>query len=104
MDNVMLQGVLNDITERKRAEFAAQQLASRDTLTGLLNRRGIDAGIAAVFEDRQREPDLAIAFMRLALDYFKQNNDNYGTDAGDFVLCRVDDVPDRSEACTELVS
>src|SRR3546814_2250833 len=51
MDNVMLQGVINDITERKRAEFAAQQLASRDTLTGLLNRRGIDAGLAAVFEE-----------------------------------------------------
>src|SRR3546814_3647535 len=34
MDNVMLQGVINDITERKRAEFAAQQLASRDTQIG----------------------------------------------------------------------
>src|SRR3546814_7355006 len=75
--NVMLQGVINDITERKRAEFAAQQLASRDTLTGLLNRRGIDAGLAAVFEDRHREPDLAIALMLIDLDYFKQRSEEH---------------------------
>src|SRR3546814_13510136 len=93
--NVMLQGVINDITERKRAEFAAQQLASRDTLTGLLNRRGIDAGLAAVIEDRHREPDLAIALMLIDLDYFKQVNDTYGHAAGDIVLCRGADILER---------
>src|SRR3546814_7872465 len=104
MDNVMLQGVINDITERKRAEFAAQQLASRDTLTGLPNRRGIDAGLAAVFEDRHREPDLAIALMLLDLDYFKQVNDTYGHAAGDIVLCPVADILQRIVRRTDLVA
>ncbi len=42
----LLQGLLNDITDRKRAESAARELASRDTVTGLLNRRGLDAALA----------------------------------------------------------
>ena len=42
-----LQGVVNDITERKQEELSAKELASlatQDTLTGLLNRRGLDMG------------------------------------------------------------
>ena len=37
----VLQGVLNDITERKRMELSSRRLATHDALTGLLNRRGI---------------------------------------------------------------
>src|SRR3546814_15966341 len=86
---------MTDMTERKRSEFAAHQLSWRDTLTGLLNRRGIDAGLDAVFEDRLREPDLAIALMLIDLDYFKQVNDTYGHADGDLVMCRVADILER---------
>src|SRR3546814_17702792 len=95
---------MTDMTERKRSEFAAHQLSWRDTLTGLLNRRGIDAGLAAVFEDRHREPDLAIALMLIDLDYFKQVNDTYGHAAGDIVLCRVADILERTVRRTDLVA
>lgn len=102
--STMLQGVINDITERKRAEFAAQQLASRDTLTGLLNRRGIDAGLAALFERRRHEQTLAIALMLIDLDYFKQVNDTHGHAAGDIVLKRVAEILEGAVRRSDLVA
>lgn len=102
--SAMLQGVINDITERKRAEFAAQQLAARDTLTGLLNRRGIDAGLAAVFERRRHEPGLTVALMLMDLDYFKQVNDTYGHAAGDIVLHRVAEILEHAVRRSDLVA
>jgi GGDEF domain-containing protein len=44
-----LQGVINDISDRKQSELSAQEMASQDILTGLLNRRGLDANLGAVF-------------------------------------------------------
>lgn len=99
-----LQGVLNDITERKHAELAARQLASRDTLTGLLNRRGLDHSLAVLFERRQREPDLQLALLLIDLDFFKQVNDTHGHEAGDIVLRRVAAVLERSVRRTDLVA
>lgn len=89
MDHGLLQGVINDITERKRSEQAAQQLAISDALTGLLNRRGLDLGLKAAFERRRHEPGLRIALIQIDLDWFKQVNDCYGHDAGDVVLRHV---------------
>src|ERR1700736_6268353 len=45
----VLQGVLNDITERKRMELSSRRLASHDALTGLLNRRGIASSLSDLF-------------------------------------------------------
>jgi diguanylate cyclase (GGDEF)-like protein/PAS domain S-box-containing protein len=103
VDARMLQGVINDITERKRAELAAQQLAQRDTLTGLLNRRGLEAGLKAVFERREREP-LPVALMMMDLDYFKKANDTYGHAAGDILLKRVAEILERTVRRTDLVA
>ena len=44
-----LQGVVNDITERKEAELSAKEQASQDTLTQLLNRRGFEMALGAAF-------------------------------------------------------
>jgi diguanylate cyclase (GGDEF)-like protein/PAS domain S-box-containing protein len=104
VDRRMLQGVINDITERKRAEFAAQQLASRDTLTGLLNRRGLEAGLAGVFERRQHDPALPLALLALDLDHFKPVNDTYGHGAGDVVLQRVAQVLEAVVRRSDLVA
>ncbi len=53
-------------------------LASRDDLTGLLNR----AGLAAAFDRTERPPALAI----VDLDGFKEVNDAWGHDVGDRLI------------------
>ena len=58
--------------------LAAQQLASRDALTGLHNRLGFDQRLA-------QTADVA-ALLYLDLDGFKQINDSYGHGAGDDLL------------------
>jgi len=59
--------------------------ATRDTLTGLLNRRAfLDNGISEVVRSKRYAHPLAVVF--LDLDNFKQLNDSNGHDAGDAAL------------------
>ncbi len=62
---------------------ALDQLASRDTLTGLRNRRGLHQLIG---ETRD------CTVMVCDLDDFKQINDCYGHDTGDLVLARFAEI------------
>lgn len=103
VDQNMLQGVINDITERKRAEMDAQHLATCDTLTGLLNRRGFDQALAVAFGRRQLHPELQIALMLIDLDFFKQVNDTHGHEAGDTVLRTVAAVLEQAVRRTDHV-
>ena len=73
-----------EIAERKHAEEQARQLASRDPLTGLLNRRSL-AEMASAFVD-QGEGAPQAALMVVDLDHFKEMNDLYGHAAGDALL------------------
>jgi diguanylate cyclase (GGDEF)-like protein len=69
---------------RARAEIQALT----DPLTGLANRRAMDAEIARCLEDRT--PDFAL--LHIDLDHFKGVNDTLGHAAGDAVLQHVDVV------------
>jgi len=78
----------SDITERKKAEETVKELAYRDPLTGLPNRRifseRLTLEIAHAWRDRQR-----LAVMFLDLDHFKDVNDMLGHDIGDKLLQAV---------------
>lgn len=60
---------------------ALSHLATHDPLTGIHNRLGIDHHIEAL---AQQHIPFGIAI--IDIDYFKSINDDYGHDAGDFVL------------------
>ncbi len=100
------QGVGRDITERMRQEAqllqshqqmesqlnqtaeeksVLQELATRDPLTGLYNRRYLYDTCSREFARAEREGK-QLAIIMLDLDHFKQVNDQYGHAAGDEVL------------------
>lgn len=62
-----------------------QELATRHPLTGLYNRRFLDASLPREFARAQRE-GTPIAVVMLDLDHFKSVNDQYSHAAGDEVL------------------
>jgi diguanylate cyclase (GGDEF)-like protein/PAS domain S-box-containing protein len=98
----LFQGLLTDITDRKRAESAARELASRDTVTGLLNRRGLDAALANLLIS-PRHDGLPLALLQIDLDHFKAVNDTYGHEAGDRVLREVAAILERSVRRSDVV-
>ena len=57
----------------------------RDPLTGLHNRRGIDASLGPLWRGAQ-VADTAIGAVVIDIDNFKRINDTYGHDVGDLVL------------------
>lgn len=64
--------------------------ASKDMLTGLLNRRGIRSHIDAVIRPNCSGQSLAV--LLLDIDYFKKINDKHGHGIGDKVLIIMADV------------
>lgn len=73
----------------RRLTDELRNVAARDPLTKLLNRRGLTEALHRHF----RSCPAASAYLVLAdVDHFKRVNDRYGHQAGDLVLCRVADV------------
>jgi diguanylate cyclase (GGDEF)-like protein len=72
----------------RTAEAQAQQLARRDPLTGLPNRRGFVESVTPLLE-RARADNLPAALLLVDIDRFKSINDIHGHDAGDVVLCGI---------------
>lgn len=63
-------------------------LASRDTMTGLYNRRKFFELATLIFNEAKENFFLAT----IDIDFFKKVNDNYGHDAGDFVIKRITQI------------
>lgn len=77
-----------EVRIRAAAEERAHQLASRDPLTGFLNRRSLAEEGAAMFVRAQRRRK-AMAMLMLDLDHFKTINDMHGHAVGDALLRAV---------------
>ncbi|MEG3085884.1 putative bifunctional diguanylate cyclase/phosphodiesterase [Sphingomonas sp. PB4P5] len=74
-----------EVDVRTAAEERAQLLASKDPLTGFLNRRCLAEEGAAMFVRAQKRGK-AMAMIMLDLDHFKTINDMHGHATGDALL------------------
>lgn len=78
---------------RLRADLSAanrqlEEMATRDRLTGMYNRRYMDMQVDALW-DRPSSDDTAVAVLMIDVDNFKKFNDRYGHQAGDGCLAEV---------------
>ncbi|WP_165390745.1 sensor domain-containing protein [Pseudoduganella lutea] len=77
-----LTAFITDITERKRAEARLEELATRDTLTGLPNRAWINRRVSDMLG--QGHGETTVFF--IDLNRFKEVNDSLGHATGDRLL------------------
>lgn len=73
----------------RRALGAGLDLAARDPLTGLFNRRHALAYLRDLVETTTQGTTTPVALLMIDLDYFKRVNDEFGHTAGDEVLLEV---------------
>ncbi len=101
--------ILRDISARKNAERALvdnqqrlTQVAHHDTLTGLLNRMGLQHRLPDVIEQaaRTKRP---VAFLYLDIDHFKKINDLHGHACGDRLLQMAAERLRSSVAASDFV-
>ena len=76
-----------DITERHESQARLAHRAVHDDLTGLPNRRHLEASLDELLVTRSDPATVATLF--IDIDGFKEVNDNLGHHAGDLVLCEA---------------
>jgi diguanylate cyclase (GGDEF)-like protein/PAS domain S-box-containing protein len=83
-----LVNVIQDVTERKRAEARIAHLAHYDGLTDLPNRAAFNECFASTLDRAARDSE-PFALLSVDLDRFKEVNDVFGHAAGDELLRAV---------------
>ena len=86
----LTQGMIFDITDRKRAEQELCHRANHDPLTGLPNRDQFRAALDEAIA-RARRHGRAVGALFVDLDDFKLVNDGFGHEVGDELLVAVAD-------------
>ncbi len=83
-----LVNVVQDITERRRAEERIEHMAHHDPLTDLPNRAAFQDALHAALA-RAKNDGQSFAVMCIDLDRFKEVNDVFGHATGDGLLCEI---------------
>ncbi len=83
-----MDGLAQDITERKQSEMELQRKATLDELTGLPNRFLFQQTFEKMFAQAKRSQEM-LAVLFIDLDAFKPVNDTHGHDVGDALLKKV---------------
>lgn len=82
IENVQaISGLLATVLVYEKLDTATKR-ANTDALTGLLNRRALEARVVELLKNQYNQ----YALMIIDFDYFKQVNDTYGHTAGDLAL------------------
>lgn len=107
----MMGGQIHELRERLRARHAdltaayetIRTMATRDSLTGLLNRAALNDGLQhALAQAARHQRNVALFF--IDLDHFKQINDTRGHAAGDRVLREVSERLRRCVRASDMVA
>jgi len=80
-----------------------EELALTDVLTGLPNRRFAMQQLTLMWNEAKAN-NKSLSCMMIDVDYFKEVNDAYGHDAGDFVLCELSKALRHSVRTDDVVS
>ena len=88
IEQVVITGAVQDVTEQRLAEQRVRQLANYDPLTDLPNRRCLTEDLRRWVE-RAHPQRTRIALFFLDFDRFKLINDNFGHAGGDELLQRA---------------
>jgi diguanylate cyclase (GGDEF)-like protein/PAS domain S-box-containing protein len=80
--------VINDLTERKKAEARIEHMAHHDPLTNLPNRAAFNERLESTMARATVAGD-RFAVLCIDLDRFKEVNDVFGHSTGDALLCEV---------------
>ena len=83
--NRVIQILLQDITDQKKAEVSLRQMTITDELTGAYNRRHATYE-AGIYMEAAVSGGMPLSLVMIDIDHFKAVNDSYGHDAGDLVL------------------
>jgi diguanylate cyclase (GGDEF)-like protein/PAS domain S-box-containing protein len=84
----LLLAIVHDITERKQLEQKLKDISIRDPLTCIFNRRYIFERLDAIFSEYLRDNN-TFSILIIDLDHFKNINDKYGHQTGDFILVEL---------------
>ncbi|HET7385168.1 MAG TPA: sensor domain-containing diguanylate cyclase [Nocardioidaceae bacterium] len=81
-----LTAILAGAISRCMREQSLEQMAYRDPLTGLMNRRSLDEWVAATFADAEPHP---VSVLVVDINDLKLVNDTWGHEAGDELILTV---------------
>ena len=95
-------GVLRVTTERQREIQRLTYLATRDELTGHLNRNALRTELAQAI-DKARAEDRHCAFLVASIDRLAMINDGYGFDVGDEVIVAAGERLARTLRATDII-
>jgi len=97
-----LSGLARVTTEQQREMQRLTYLATRDELTGHLNRNSLRAELTQTIEKATAE-DRTCAFLVASIDRLAMINDGYGFDAGDEVIVAVGERLSRTLRSTDII-
>ena len=95
-------GMMREITERRRETQRLTYLATRDELTGQLNRNSLRAELSEAIDSANRE-ERHCAFLVASIDRLAMINDSYGFDAADEVIVAVGERLARSLRSSDVI-
>jgi diguanylate cyclase (GGDEF)-like protein/PAS domain S-box-containing protein len=78
--------MLDDITGKRKYQEKLKEMATRDFLTGLFNRRYFMALGEIELKRQMRYPHSGLTLIMLDIDHFKKINDDHGHGMGDEIL------------------